>query len=53
MNFKNSKSSDLHRLALNLSDKVNLKRGDNMLFSKSQHAINMKQYEKVIPKQII
>ena len=28
MNFKNCKTSDPHRLALNLSDKVNLKRAD-------------------------
>ena len=28
MNFKNSKTSDPHRLALNFSDKLNLKRAD-------------------------
>ena len=28
MNSKNSKASDLHRLLLNLSDKINLKRSD-------------------------
>ena len=28
MNFENSKTSDPHRLLLNLSDKVNLKRRD-------------------------
>ena len=28
MNFGNSKTSDLHRLFLNLSDKINLKRCD-------------------------
>ena len=28
MNSKNSKTSHLHRLLLNLSDKINLKRGD-------------------------
>ena len=28
MNFKNSKTSDPHRLLLNLSDKINLKRSD-------------------------
>lgn len=28
MNFKSCKTSDPHRLALNLSDKVNLKRAD-------------------------
>ena len=28
MNSKNSKTSDSHRLLLNLSDKINLKRSD-------------------------
>ena len=28
MNSENSKTSDLHRLLLNLSDKINLKRSD-------------------------
>ena len=28
MNSKNSKTSDLHRLLLNLSDKINLKRSN-------------------------
>ena len=28
MNSENSKTSDPHRLLLNLSDKINLKRGD-------------------------
>ena len=28
MNSKNSKTSDLHRLLLNLADKINLKRSD-------------------------
>ena len=28
MNFENSKTSDLHRLLLNLSGKINLKRSD-------------------------
>ena len=28
MNSKNSKTSDLYRLLLNLSDKINLKRSD-------------------------
>ena len=28
MNFENSKTSHLHRLLLNLSDKINLKRSD-------------------------
>ena len=28
MNFENSKTSDLHKLLLNLTDKLNLKRND-------------------------
>ena len=28
MNFENSKTSDPHRLLLNLSDKINVKRND-------------------------
>ena len=28
INFKNSKTSDTHRLSLNLTDKINLKRSD-------------------------
>ena len=28
MNFKNSETSDPHRLLLNLTDKINLKKGD-------------------------
>ena len=31
MNSGNSKASDLHRLLLNLSDKVNLKRSDKYI----------------------
>ena len=29
MNIENSRSSDNHRLVLNLSDKINLKRSEN------------------------
>ena len=29
MNYGNSKTSDLHRLLLNLTDKINLRRKDN------------------------
>ena len=32
MNFENSKTSDLHRFLLNLSDKINLKRCDMFLY---------------------
>ena len=31
MNSDSSKTSDLHRLSLNLSDKINLKRSDNYI----------------------
>ena len=31
MNSKNSKTSDPHKLLLNLSDKIKFKRGENML----------------------
>ena len=31
INFKNSETSDPHRLLLNLTDKVNLKKSDKML----------------------
>ena len=31
MNFKNSKPSDPHRLSINLTNKINLKRPINML----------------------
>ena len=33
MNYGNSKISDLHRLLLNLSDKINLKRSDKYVAS--------------------
>ena len=33
MNFENSKTSDLHRLLLNLSDKINLERKDKYVAS--------------------
>ena len=35
MDFKNSKTSDLYRLLLNLSDKINLKEAINMLIYQS------------------
>ena len=33
MNFRNSKTSDAHRLLLNLSNKMNLKRSDKYVVS--------------------
>ena len=35
MNFKNGETSDPQRLLLNLTDKKNLKRSDNMLLYKT------------------
>ena len=45
MNSKNSKTSDLQRLLLNLTDKINLK---ICCFIKSWHILYMGKYEKVI-----
>ena len=35
MNYENSKTSDPHRLLLDLTDKINLKRSDKMLLYQS------------------
>ena len=55
MNSGNSKTSDLHKLQLNLSDKINLKRSDKYvaLSSLCQHLIFMEKYKKVTKKQQI
>ena len=42
MNSKNIKASDPHRLLLNLSNKINLKRSGHLLY--------MQKYKKVIQK---
>ena len=47
MNSENSKTSDPHRLLLNLSDKINLKRSDKYV-ALSNHLIYMEKYKKVI-----
>ena len=47
MNSENSKTSDPHRLLLNLSDKINLKRSDKYV-ALSNHFIYMEKYKKVI-----
>ena len=39
MNSANSKTSDLHRLLLNLSDKINLKRSDKYVALSNLHII--------------
>ena len=45
MNYENSKTSDLHRLLLNLLDKINLKRSDKYVALS-----NLSIYKKVIQK---
>ena len=40
MNFKNSKTSDPHKLLLNLTEKINLKKSDKICcFIKSWHIL--------------
>ena len=41
INFKNSKTSDPHRLLLNLTDKINLKRSDRYVALSSIFAFTM------------
>ena len=45
MNSENSKTSDHHRLLLNLTDRINLKRSDNYI-SLSNHLLYMEKYKK-------
>ena len=46
MNSENSKTSDPHRILLNLTDKINLKRNDKYVaLLNSQY---MKEYKKVL-----
>ena len=45
MNSENSKTSDHHRLLLNLTDRINLKRSDNYV-SLSNHLLYMEKYKK-------
>ena len=47
MNSKNSETSDLQRLILNLSDKINLK-GRDKYVAVSNFSIYMEKYKKVI-----
>ena len=49
MNSKNSKTSDPHRLLLNLSGKINLKRSDKYV-AQILAWKNMEKYKKVIQK---
>ena len=46
MNSENSKTSDPHRLLLNLSDKINFKKVINMLLY--QISASMEKYKKVM-----
>ena len=51
MNSKNSKTSDPHRLLLNLTDNIDLKRSDKCVaFLKSQRLLYMETYKKVTQK---
>ena len=49
MNSKNSKTSDPHRLLLNLTDKIDLRRKDKYI-TLSNHSIycKWKKYKKII-----
>ena len=45
INPENGKTSDLHRLLLNLSDKIDLKKSEKICcFIKSYHLLYMKRY---------
>ena len=49
MNSENSKTSDPHRLLLNLTDKIDLRRKDKYIaLSNYQHLLQMGKYKKVI-----
>ena len=47
MNSENSKTSDPHRLLLNLTDKIDLRRKDKYI-ALSNHFLYMEKYKKVI-----
>ena len=49
MNSENSKTSDPHRLLLNLSDKINLKTSDKYV-ALSNFLVYMEKYKKVTQK---
>ena len=46
MNSKNIKTSDFHRLLVNITDKIKLKRSDRYVAIKSYHMIYMKIFKK-------
>ena len=52
MNSKNSKTSDPHRLILNLTDKINLKKSDKYVaLSNPNLYYKWKNFKKVMQKQ--
>ena len=51
MNSGNNKTSDPHRLLLNLSDKINLKRSDKYCFIKPYDLLYIEKNKKVMQKQ--
>ena len=50
MNSENSGTSDPHRLLLNLSDKINLKRSDKLPYQILTFTIHEEKIKKVIQK---
>ena len=46
MNSENSKTSDPHRLLLNLSDKINLKKVTKLILYQFRHLLYMKNIKK-------
>ena len=44
MNSENSKTSDLHRLLLNLLDKIDLNRREHILYMEKYKKVKQKQY---------
>ena len=52
MNFENSKTSDIHRLLLNISDEIDLKRSDkHVALSNLSIYYTWKNIKKVMQKQ--
>ena len=48
MNSENSKTSDPHRLLLNLTDKIDLRRKDKLLLYQTLYLLYMEKYKKII-----
>ena len=47
MNSKNSKVSEPHLLILKLTDKLHLRRGEKMVFTKAQYLLHMEKHKKL------